>query len=88
MMYAIAVKSIVYEEERSTVFRNPFQTSAYMDDDGVVEAEVVCKREFKMDSARNAFRAPPFDWQTTQNPNRYGGSSDGTYGIRRLRRLT
>ena len=75
MMYAVAIKSIAYAEERGTIFQNPFKTSAYLDDDGVVEAEVVRKREFKMNSTKNAFRTPPFDWQTAQNPDRYGAST-------------
>jgi hypothetical protein len=77
LMYALSIKAVVYGDdtapERRATPRNPFKTTVTMESGDVFEAEVIRKSEYK--GTKSAFKGSPFDWQTQQDPKRYGGAN-------------
>lgn len=75
LMYALSVKSILYEElpdaaaASDAAHRKPFQTHVFMEPGGVFEAEVVGKTEVR--GTKSAFQSGPsnpFSWQRSSPP--------------------
>jgi hypothetical protein len=76
LLYAVAVKSLLLPSDTMVPLsdnENPFYTTAYVEP-LIYDAEVVSRKDYPKN--RRVFQTPPFPWQTTQSPSRYGGVSN------------
>lgn len=76
VLYALMEKVTLYSEalDKMPPITGAPKTTVPLDNGDVFEAEVVRKSEFR--GARSAFKRAPYDWQTRQNPKRYGAVSN------------
>lgn len=49
---------------------NPFRPRVTVERSDVIDAEIIRRQEYR--GTRSAFKSAPFNWQTHQNPSRYG----------------
>lgn len=92
LMYALSIKSVLYEELPDTpaaaegIRSNPFQTQAFMEPGKVYEAEVVQKTEIR--GTKSAFQSNPFSWQQSATPPQNRRHPEHKAPVLQLRRIS